>query len=192
MNRYNTKKRPFTIAVMIIFLCLMAISGATLALFTSDDDDGKIGINATAGDLKVDIVDTSPNNPASLVNEVLDFVVENDENGVLFEPGATYYTEGFRVKNDGDVPFKYILYISEDSSLSQDFSEAFDVWVTRDPTNRTVGEKLEKFEGELDADKMSEPYYLVFRMKETAGNEFQNRTFTGVGVTVCAVQANYQ
>ena len=37
---------------------------------------------------------------------------------------------------------------------------------------------------------MSETYYLVIRMKETAGNEFQNKTYTGIGITVYAVQGN--
>ena len=190
MFRYKPTKNTFIIAAMVILLCLISIIGATLALFTSNENDGKIGINATAGNLKVDIVDASLDNPESLVGEVLDFITTSDKGEILFEPGATYYTEGFRVKNDGNIPINYILYISEDETVSEDFVYALEIWITKDPSSRTSTVKLQEFDGEIEIGQSSEVYYLVFRMKETAGNEFQNRTFTGVGITVCAVQGN--
>ena len=180
------------IAGIVILLCLVAISGATYALFTSDGEDGKIGINMTSGNLDVDIIDAT-DNPSTLVGEVLDFVTDDVDGEVLFEPGATYYTEGFRVKNIGEIPINYIIYISEDETVSDDFYDAFEVWITKDPNSKDSGvrlEDLQKFEGKLSPQKSSDVYYLVFRMKESAGNEFQNRTFTGVGITVCAVQGN--
>ncbi len=189
MSRYKPKKSTFIIAATVILLCLVSITGATLALFTSDANDGRIGINTTAGNLKVDIVNTSVDNPSSLVGEVLNFVTTSERDEILFEPGASYYTEGFRVKNDGNIPINFIIYISEDETVSNDFTDAFDVWITKDPT-RTSAEKLQEFDGRLEPSQSSEIYYLVFRMKETAGNEFQNKTFTGVGITVCAVQGN--
>ena len=51
-------------------------------------------------------------------------------------------------------------------------------------------EKLEDFNGRLEVGQSSDIYYLVFRMKETAGNDFQKQEFSGVGITVCAVQGN--
>jgi hypothetical protein len=50
--------------------------------------------------------------------------------------------------------------------------------------------KMQEFTGKLDPTKESEAYYLMVSMKETAGNEYQNRTFSGIGITVCAVQGN--
>ena len=189
MFRYKQTKSTLIIAAMVILLCLVSITGATLALFTSNENDGTIGINATAGNLEVDIVDAT-DSQSSLVGEVLEFIpaVEGDE--VLFEPGAVYCTEGFRVKNKGNIPINFILYISEDDTVSIDFKDAFEVWITKDPSARVGTEKLQDFDGRLEASKSSDIYYLVFRMKEGAGNEFQNRTFTGVGITVCAVQGN--
>jgi len=189
MSRYKINNKTFIIAAMVILLCLVSITGATLALFTSTTEDGKIGINATSGNLKVDIVDASEN-PSSLVGDVLDFVTTSDNKKILFEPGAMYYTEGFRVKNNGSIPVNFILYISEDETVSADFSDAFEVWLTEDPTNRENMVKLQEFDGRLEVGQNSSIYYLVFRMKETAGDEFQDRTFTGVGITVCAVQGN--
>ena len=178
---------------LVILLCLVSITGATFALFTSDAEDGTIGINATSGKMKIDIIDIS-DEPQSLVGDVLDFITTSSKKEILFEPGATYYTEGFRVKNAGNINIKYILYISEDArengKPTDDFSEAFEVWLTNDPTSRDGMVKIQDFSGTLEEGQTSDVFYLVFRMKETAGNEFQNRTFTGVGITVCAVQGN--
>ena len=188
MSRYKASYNKFIIAAMVILLCLISITGATLALFTSDVNDGTIGINATSGNVKVDIVDEK--DTRSLVGEFLKFETLTPGDEVLFEPGATYYTEGFRIKNKGDIPLDYILYVSEDETISDDFSEAFDVWIVTDRADAKGEVKLMDFDGELAVGQCSEIYYLVFRMKETAGNEYQDRTFSGVGVTVCAVQGN--
>ena len=188
MSRYKASYNKFIIAAMVILLCLISITGATLALFTSDVNDGTIGINATSGNVKVDIVDEK--DTRSLVGEFLKFETLTPGDEVLFEPGATYYTEGFRIKNKGDIPLDYILYVSEDETISDDFSEAFDVWIVTDRADAKGEVKLMDFNGELAVGQCSEIYYLVFRMKETAGNEYQDRTFSGVGVTVCAVQGN--
>lgn len=198
MDRYKLNKQTLIIAVIVILLCLVSITGATLALFTSSVEDGTIGINATSGDIEVDIIDAT-NNPSSLVGDVLDFAVKSGEDTtlqqiVLFEPGATFYTEGFRIKNNGNVTLRYIVHISDDDTMDEKlevmFSDAFEVWITADPTSKSEMVKLYEFEGTLKAGQTSDIYHLVFRMKETAGNEFQEREFTGVGITVCAVQGN--
>ena len=193
MLRYKPTKRTFIIAAMVILLCLVSITGATYALFTASTGDGRIGINATSGDIEVDIVDAS-DQANSLVGDVLNFVTTSDKQEILFEPGAVYYTEGFRVKNTGEIPLSYIVYITGDDTLDEEkevrFDDAFDVWITPNPKNKDGMVKLQDFDGSLAVGQASDVYYLVFRMKETAGNEFQNKTFTGVGITVCAVQGN--
>jgi len=188
MSRYSINKKTIFIAVMVILLCLVSVTGATLALFTSSGEDGKIGINATSGDLEVDIVDDT-DDPQSLVGDVLDFVPKDENAPILFEPGAAYRTEGFRVKNTGNVSLKYFLYIDAKGADAK-FIDAFDAWITTDPTTRTGMVPMQEFDGVLTKDKSSEVYYLVFRMKEDAGNKYQDMEFTGVGITVCAVQLN--
>ena len=133
MFRYKTNKSALIVAVMVIFLCIVSISGATYALFTSTGEDGKIGINATSGNLKVDIVDDD-DVERSLVGQTLKFDTPTGE--ALFEPGATYYSEGFCIYNKGDIPLDFILYITEEEGYTKKFAEAFDVWVTTDPTKR--------------------------------------------------------
>lgn len=187
----SQKKIALIVAILTILLCFVILTGSTLALFTSTND-GKIGINATAGDIEVDIIDASKN-PQSLVGSVLNLVTTPQNREVFFEPGATYHTEGFRVKNTGEIPLNFIVYISEDIEENYEgiaFEDAFDVWLTKNPSDKESMEKMPKFKGSLKVGETSDVYYLVFRMKESAGNEFQGKTFTGIGITVCAVQGN--
>lgn len=191
MGRNKSQKSALIIAAIVILVCLVSITGATLALFTSNENDGKIGINATSGNLKIDIVDADDKN--SLVNKVLQFADEDGLIEALFEPGATFHTEGFRIKNEGNIPINFFIYVSEDKTLSEDFYNAFEVFITNDLKSIENSEThLREFNGELKAGKSSDVYYLVFHMKETVGNEFQERTFSGVGITVCAVQGNVE
>ena len=192
MLRNHNKITALIVAAMVTLLCIVSITGATLALFTSNNTDGTIGINATSGDLSVDIVDVSVENPSSLVGDVLDFITTAEQDEILFEPGAVYYTEGFRVKNNGDIPINFILYISEDDSVAGNFADAFEVYLTNDPVGRGTMVKLQEFKGRLEVGQSSEVFYLVVRMKDTAGNEFQDKIYTGIGITVCAVQGNVQ
>lgn len=193
MSRYKLNKNTLIIAVIVTLLCLTSIVGATYALFTASTEDGSIGINATSGDIEVDIVDISEQEN-SLVGDVLGFITTSNKNEILFEPGAMYYTEGFRIKNTGNIHLKYILYISGDDTLDEElevpFADAFEVWITTNPTAKSDMVKLREFDGSLKVGQTSDIYHLVFRMKETVGNDFQGRTFTGVGITVCAVQGN--
>ena len=182
------KKITIIILIIIILLLLTTIVGLTYALFTSGGDDGKIGVNVTSGECKIDIVDAEDK---SLVGDVLDFVIAEKKDKIYFEPSATYYTEGFEVKNIGTIPVNFRVFISEDEANDRyKFQEAFELWITKDVSNLENAEKLTEFTGWLEVDATSETYYLVVRMKETAGNEFQNKTYTGIGVTVYAVQGN--
>ncbi len=193
MSRFKLNKRSLILAVLVILLCMVFITGATLALFTGDVNDGTIGINAVSGNVDIDIVDTTPvERPPSLVGQVLHFYTtkESDED-LLFEPGATYYTEGFRIKNYGNIPVNFILYVSEDERIEDDFYDAFEVWITQNPEKgMRYAEELREYEGRLEPGAISDVYYLVVKMKEDAGNKFQGRPFEGFGVTVCAVQGN--
>ena len=114
MFRYKSNKQAFIIAALVILLCLACLTGATLALFTSDLNDGTIGIVATSGDVEIDIVDTSG---ATLQNRALDFITSSDDKEPLFEPGATFYTQEFQVKNTGDIPVNFSLSVSKDDKI---------------------------------------------------------------------------
>lgn len=185
---WGGEMKKITMSIMIIFLCLTSVVGVTWALFTHSND-GKIGINTTSGYIDMDIVDTEGN---SLVNDVLDFHVDRDDDSpIYFEPGATFYTEGFRIVNRGDIKVNYRVYISNDDSENMvEFSEAFELWICEDLSKINEAKKITEFEGTLGPEESGKVYYLVIRMKESAGNEFQNKVYSGIGITVYAVQGN--
>ena len=192
MIRYKTNKQAFIIAVLIILLCLVCLTGATLALFTNDPNDGTIGIVTTSGSVEIDIVDMAGD---SLQNKALAFMTTSGTTeDVLFEPGATFYTQGFKVKNTGEVPVNFSLSISKDDKIDmEEFDRAFELWIVKEGENIRDAQKLTSFkESGLAVGDSSETYYLFVRMKESAGNEFQGKTYTGIGVTVYAVQGNVQ
>ena len=73
------------------------------------------------------------------------------------------------------------------------FDEAFELWIVKEGKDFLTADKLTEFkESGLAVGESSETYYLFVRMKESAGNEFQGKTYTGIGVTVYAVQGNVQ
>ena len=201
MFRYKSHKQAFIMTALVILLCLVCLTGSTLALFTSDPNGGTIGIVTTSGDVEVDIVDTSG---ASLQNKALTFITTfgaTDSEKVLFEPGATFYTQGFQVKNTGNIPINFRLSVCEDDVIDIDgkpipmekFNEIFEVWITTDLTDPAKAEPLKPFEGSLRSEEgknLSDTYYLFVKMRESVGNDFQGKTYTGIGVTVYAVQDN--
>ncbi len=180
---------------LVILLCLVSLVGATLALFTSDPNDGTIGIITTSGDVEIDIVDLSGE---TLQNRALDFITASgtptDSGNVLFEPGATFRTQGFKVKNTGDIPVNFSLSVSKDDKIDmEEFDKAFELWIVKEGDDFSSAEKITNFKvNGLVAGESSETYYLFIKMKESVGNEFQDKTYTGIGVTVYAVQGNAQ
>ena len=175
--------------VLVLVLCLSSVIGVSYALFTNDLRDGTIGINATSGKVDVDLVNEAG---VSLVGSVLHL----SPNGKAleefrFEPGAVVYTEGFRVVNLGTVTTNIRMYISRDENIDAvKFAQAFEIYITKDPSGSEQSEELTSFEGSLAVDGSTDLYYLVIRMKDTADNTFQNACYSGIGITVYAVQGN--
>ena len=183
------RKKKKTIAFLFIFLLLSIgiIVGLSYILFNKDGDDGKIGINVTTGRCEVDIFDKDGN---SLINEVLEFVSEDGATEVLFHPGETYYTESFSIKNTGNITVDFRVNISEDESVDMEvFRKAFDVWIATDVSDLENAERITSFSGKLKVGETSEHFYLVVHMKESAGNEFQDKSYSGIGITVHVVES---
>ena len=194
MFRYKSNKQSLIIAALVILLCLTCLTGATLAIFTNDLDDGTIGVVATSGNIEIDIVDMLGN---TLKNRALTFKTistATDDGEILFEPGAVFYTEGFKIANKGDIPVNFRASVSKDANIDMEaFDKAFEVWIVREGDDFSSGEKLSEFKVDgLAANESSETYYLFIKMKETAGNQFQGKTYTGIGITVYAVQGNVE
>jgi hypothetical protein len=182
---------------LVILLFLGCFVGVTLTLFKSDlldGSDGTIGIITTSGSVEIDIVDLSGK---TLQNKALALMTSSgatDSEKVLFEPGATFYTQGFKIKNTGDIPVNFSLSVSKDDKIDmKEFHEAFELWILKEGDDFLSSERITDFKvNGLAAGESSATYYLFIKMKETASNEFRGKTYTGIGITVYAVQGNAQ
>ncbi len=199
MFRYTSYRNTFIIAALVILLCIGCLTGATLAIFTATTEPGTIAVITTAGDIKIDIVDPD-DGVTSLAGEKLKFMITPDtpqeDTLILFEPGATFYTQGFKVKNDGTIPVNFKIAIDRknikctDKENPVEFTDAFDIWITTNPSGPLPEDMEKPYSGRIDAEDISATYYLVIRMKETAGNDFQGKKFAQIGFTVTATQGN--
>ena len=185
MSHRNSLIRQLNITAMILLLCFANLTGSTYALFTSSTREGEIGVTTTSGDVEVRIVDLDNN---SLVGKTLQFVTTSDT-PILFEPGTTFYTQGFKVANIGNIPVKFKAYI-EDGNEDTKLIEALEFYVTDDLKNIKGAQRLSEFGGRLEVGESSKTYYLVVHMKEDANDDYQGLYLTGVGITVLASQGN--
>ena len=192
-NNKKATKRALLTSVMALVMCVVMLVGTTFAWFT---DTASTAVNKiVAGNLDVDIVDENNN---SLDGESLSFVkagaATDAEAAILWEPGATFFTQGFKIVNKGNLALKYKVVVSGttgDAKLLKAIT--FDVVTEK---TKEAAEALAK-EGNLLKQNDSAPadngvYYLRGHMKEDAGNEYKNLTLDGISITVYATQYTYE
>ena len=200
MNNKKATKRALLTSVMALVMCVVMLVGTTFAWFT---DTASTGVNKiVAGNLKVDIVNEA--GTASIKNSGLEFVsADNVTKGeaILWEPGCRYLTEGFRIKNDGNLALKWKAEINKDnivdgkvegSTIAKDGKSLLDVIdfyvVTKATDGTETAVAIENFTGKLGATETSGVYYIKGVMKTTAGNDYQDLTLDGITITVYATQ----
>ena len=194
MSNKKATKRALLTSILAICLCLVMLIGSTFAWFT---DTASTGVNTIqAGTLKVDIVDTT-DAQNSLKGKMLKFVqmTENNglttpENGVRWEPGATFRTEEFRIKNAGSLALKWKMNISGGITTKGDAASNFNLlnvitfYIVKKTDTGTEKVDLAAFEGQLSKQTLSDVYYLEGTMDTTAGNDYQGLSLDGVAITV--------
>ena len=196
MNTKKATKRALLTSVMALVMCVVMLVGTTFAWFT---DTASTNVNKiVSGNLDVDIVDATDTS-TSLDKGTLQFLRAADgtdeptkvEN-VLWEPGATFFTQGFKIANKGNLALKYKVVVSGttgDTGLLKVMK--FDVVSAMTKTGSEVDFAANP--GQLlpptsDTPSVSDTYYLRGHMDESAGNEYKNMTLTGISVTVYATQ----
>lgn len=184
MIRTRKTKIALISSVIALLVCVTLLVGTTFAWFT--DSATSVGNKIQSGTLDVDIVDETG---VSLVGEKLMFQNVNGDTDILWEPGATFRTQAFKIKNNGNLALKYRLAlngIDGDSVLLEVISFSI---VKEDGT----AVDLETFEGTLEENaELSDIYYIQGVMDIEAGNEYQDKELVGIGVTVIAGQAMHE
>ena len=172
-------KKALIASVLSLVLCVSMLVGSTFAWFT---DTATTSVNTIqAGTLKVDIVNESG---TSLKGSSMSFVNSDGSADILWEPGATFRTIGFKVKNIGNLAFKYKMVLNGVDGDNELLNGITFKVVKADGT----AVDLSMFEGHLTKDAESEVLYIEGHMAEDAGNDYQGKELTGLGITVYATQ----
>ena len=181
MKSKKTVRKALWMSMLSIALCLTMLVGTTFAWFT---DTATTAVNRIqSGTLKVDIV--KEDGETSIKNQSMSFVNKEDSANILWEPGATFRTPGFKVKSIGNLALKFKLAINGVTGNS-DLLKVIQFSVVDERGNAV---DITTFEGHLTpAAPLSGKLYLQGHMDETAGNDYQGKVLEGLGITVYATQ----
>ena len=190
----NTTKRSLLASVLALVMCVTMLVGTTFAWFT---DSASTAVNKIeSGTLHVDIVDERGN---SLDGKTLSFRDVNKNADILWEPGATFALDSFRIVNTGKLALKYKVIINGVNGNAK-LLEAIDFFVKIGDAEKVA---LADWEGillpvgkEPIADKevvgTTDLITISGTMKKEAGNEYQGLSIDGIGITVVATQYTYE
>ena len=194
MNTKKATKRALLTSVTALVMCVVMLVGTTFAWFT---DTASTAVNKIqAGNLDIEL--QMKDNDGKWVNaegKILPFLVKGEipaeGTKILWEPGCTYFVTQIRVLNKGNLAVKFE-YVPEALGVTGKLAEVlefraktFDEAGNENPDINIEPEVLEPGEA-------SPAWSFGYHMLETAGNEYQNATATGMCVTVLATQASYE
>ncbi|HCL21773.1 MAG TPA: hypothetical protein DHW47_07580 [Oscillibacter sp.] len=197
-NNQKATKRALLTSVMALVMCVVMLVGTTFAWFT---DTASTAVNKiVAGNLDVDIVGEDGK---TLDGKTLNFVNKENQSNILWEPGATFFTQGFKVVNKGNLALKYKVVVSGTTGDAK-LLKAIEFDVVTEKTKNADAVSFAN-EGNLlkqndsapadvttDAGTTTNYYYLRGHMKEEAGNEYKNLTLDGISITVYATQYTHE
>ena len=190
----NTTKRSLLASLLALVMCVTMLVGTTFAWFT---DSASTAVNKIeSGTLHVDIVDKDGN---SLDGKTLSFRDVNKNADILWEPGATFALDSFRIVNTGKLALKYKVIINGVNGNAK-LLEAIDFFVKIGDAEKVA---LADWEGILlpegktattDNEVVGTTDLITISgtMKKEAGNEYQGLSIDGIGITVVATQYTYE
>ena len=199
--KLKSKKSALLMSFTSLLLCFAMLAGSTFAWFT---DTASTGVNKiVSGKLKVDIVAEDGVNSLTGEGKELKFQNNANSNDILWEPGVTFLTQGFKIKNDGNLALKWKMTVNkdnitngkaaDDAKAGMSLLDVIDFSVVTDQAKDAEAVKIEEFVGHLEKEKTSEKtYYIKAHMQETAGNDYQSLTLEGITITVYATQLNHE
>lgn len=191
-------KKALIASVLSLVLCVSMLVGSTFAWFT---DTATTSVNKiVAGNLDIELQmatewndDGSVKTWANAEGKTLPFLVKGEipaeGTKIYWEPGCTYYVPEVRVLNKGNLAVKFE-YLPEMLGSTDQLFEVLEL-VFNVPTD-AEGNEVNIEPEVLQPGEASPAWSFGYHMKETAGNEYQGLTATGMSVTVVASQATYE
>ena len=193
MTNGKSLKRALLSSAFSLIICIAMLIGTTFAWFT---DTASTAVNKIqAGNLKVDIVDQNGN---SLNGKSLSFRDVNNKTDILWEPGAKFNLDSFKIVNKGNLALKYKVIISGINGSAK-LLEAIDFTVKIGDAAEAAladweGVLLPEAAAAADTMPVKETKLITIsgKMREDAGNEYQGLSIGGIGITVLATQYTYE
>ena len=193
MTNGKSLKRALLSSAFSLIICVAMLIGTTFAWFT---DTASTAVNKIqAGNLKVDIVDKNGN---SLNGKSLSFRDVNNKTDILWEPGAKFNLDSFKIVNKGNLALKYKVIISGINGSAK-LLEAIDFTVKIGDAAEAAladweGVLLPEAAAAADTMPVKETKLITIsgKMREDAGNEYQGLSIGGIGITVLATQYTYE
>ena len=196
MNSHRQTKRALLTSVMALVMCVVMLLGTTFAWFT---DTATANVNTIkSGNLEVVLQVKDNNGDWITSNRALTWVKNAAGSGqeLLWEPGASYNLEEFRILNNGNLNLKYKVIISGatgDTMLLDviDFSGKItdeNNAVTDLPSvsmNSTTPVILDRALAAGKADTIT----LNGTMQTSANNTYMSKTVDKITIAVYATQA---
>ena len=181
MNNKKTTKRALISSMLSLFVCVTMLIGTTFAWFTDKATSGVNTIQSGKLDVVLEYSTDGGTTWADAEGQTLNFKTADDRTtDILWEPGCTYELPLLRVRNNGNLAFKYHMVVNGVDGDAK-LLEAIE-WTANDAA-------LTTFSGALDKNgDTSETILIKGHMKESAGNEYQDLTINGIGITVYATQ----
>ena len=192
MTSSKSTKRALISSALAILMCVAMLIGTTFAWFT---DTASTGVNKiVSGNLDIELqMKDNDGNWVNAEGKTLPFLVEGkipaEGTQILWEPGCTYYVPEVRVLNKGNLAVKFE-YLPEALGVTGKLAEVLNP-VFKTPVD-TNGEEVNIEPEILKPGEASPAWSFGYHMLESAGNEYQNATATGMCVTVVATQAAYE
>ena len=182
----KTKKRALIDSWISAAFCLVLLVGVTFAWFTTGTYIKADMVQA--GEMEVEFVDE---NGTAMKSKKLKWMTKNIN---YWEPGCTYYTEPFTVKNNGDLYFKYKLSV-EGFTGDEELLEVIDFHIYKYDTKTKKVLTDKAYEGveiaHMNLD-MGETYVLAGTMDKEAGNKYQGMKLRNATVVLKATQISAQ
>ena len=192
MTSIKSTKRALITSALAILMCAAMLIGTTFAWFT---DTASTGVNKIqAGNLDIELqMKDNDGKWVTAEGKTLSFLVNGkipaEGTQILWEPGCTYYVPEVRVVNKGNLAVKFE-YVNELLGVTGKLAEVLEL-VFKTPVD--ANDEEVNIEPEiLKPGEASPAWSFGYHMLESAGNEYQNATATGMCVTVVATQATYE
>ena len=198
--KLKSKKSALLMSFTSLLLCFAMLAGSTFAWFTDTATTGVNQIKSGTLDvgLEMAIAWDNEGNPTDWDNaegKTLAFKTADNRaaNEIFWEPNCTYKLPELRVVNKGNLALKYkveITGIKGDAKLNKAITWTI---VEGETTNEVKKEGVAT--GEyflLPAGQTTAPLTIEGHMDQNAGNEYQDLTIDGIGITVFATQYTYE